>query len=169
MKGARSKNCITLVIYLDLNLSMTPSIHFSCLLTDFLYQWKLQLIRKSDKFYVIQRREGYIKRLLNGGDINSAWAIIQTVLSDPFQTAVIQQHLNISLSSSKLIKHIDNDDTYTIVGINTDGITIAKVGLDDNFANATTIQKYYSAPTSLYRLFDKVLVNHKQGVIIKKC
>ncbi len=82
---------------------------------------------------------------------------------------VIQQHLNIKLSSSKLLKHTDNDDIYTIIGISTDGFTIAKVGADNDLASATTVSQRYTSPTSLYRLFDQVQVNHEQAVIIKKC
>lgn len=149
---------------------MSASIHFNCLLTDFLYSWELQLISKNGVFYVIQKREGEIYKLLNGGSINSAWAVIQTTLNEPFQTVVLLQPLNIQLPKRKLMVQPNTDsEVFTIVGIDSGTFTIAKIHNDDDFASATTIKQRYKSPCSMYRLFDKVTVDHEQAVVIRKC
>jgi len=148
---------------------MSASIHFHCKLSDYLYQWDLKIIRLNGLFYVIQHRSGATKRLLNGGNINTAWSIVQSVLAEPFQTAVLIQHLNIKLTDNSLTRAVNEQsiDTFVVVGIHRGSYSLAKVEGDD-FAAATIEKGTYSSAITSLRLFDKVVVNKKNFVIISK-
>ncbi|MGI2115582.1 hypothetical protein ACRWQL_00880 (plasmid) [Shewanella sp. HL-SH4] len=148
---------------------MQTSMHFHCILTDYLYQWDLKIIKHNERFYVIQCREGATKRLLNGGNINSAWAVVLSVLAEPFQTIVVVQHINIKLSENNLTMPINKSstDTLVIVGINRSHYTLAKVNSND-LADATIEKGSFTSAITNLKLFDCVLANKIDLTIISK-
>ncbi len=143
---------------------MPATVHYHSIVTDYLYDWNLQILQKNGRFYVIQSQKGNINKLLNGGSLNSAWAVINSVISEPFQSVVVIKHLDLELTRRSGMK-IEEYSSLFIVGINKGVYTLAD---SDDFSKAQIINKHFHSASSSLKLFDEVIVNQESSIIVSR-